>query len=309
MPDSEIPDRFGPAIKWAVAVIFLGGFFLLAGESFKDGHWGIGFIYSALFVLSFMIAVKWEQITAYLQRDKVATVLIIIGLICAVGLGLVIGALISRGVSPPEQAQSTGRIAWNFDQTARGEGYFLNMGKLNDGEIHVAGFGAHGKNTSKDPITEFKGYIRSDLTNAQLPIYIIAFGPDHQARPGEISFPNMFPTLPEETYGIPGLAEFDIVTHKTQAIQSGVDGMPLSKFLREFGAFTLVLEYDGIKLEKQFTADSIKKQLELFDKSLNPQNATIPRVTRKPNATPPPEPIIMPLPFPMQPQQKAPDQH
>jgi hypothetical protein len=105
--------------------------------------------------------------------------------------------------------------------------------------------------------------------------------------------------LPEETYGIRGLAEFDIVTHKMTMIQTGVDGMPVSKFLKEFGAFTVVLEYDGIKVERRFSIEKIKKQIEAFEKSSNPEKTTMPRVTRKPTATPPPSPTFMTIPLPL----------
>jgi hypothetical protein len=52
--------------------------------------------------------------------------------------------------------------------------------------------------------------------------------------------PTFIPTRPEETFGIPGLAAFDVVTHEQAMPQTGVDGMPLSQFMREFGAFTVV---------------------------------------------------------------------
>lgn len=55
------------------------------------------------------------------------------------------------------------------------------------------------------------------------------------------------------------LAEFDIVTFEGAVINTGVDGVPVSQFLREFGSFTLVLEYDGLKIEQKFPADQIRK--------------------------------------------------
>ena len=293
MADSDIPNRFGPAARWVVAGIALFVFFLLGAESFRDGHPFSGSVFSGLFVLTFVTAVKWEQIAGYLGRDKVTTVLLVVALALAVGLGVIVGLLITRG-SAPRGAVSTGRILWNFDQMALGQANFLNMGRLNQDEIRVFGFGAHGKNTSKDPITEFRGYIRSDLTNARLPIFIMAENPEAPATANPFE-PRHIPTRPEETFGIPGLAEFDIVTHEVTVFQQGVDGMPLSRFLREFGSFTLVLEYDGIKVEQPFSNEQIRRAVEKFQNDLNPQPTTIPRVTRRPNAT---LPVQSPLPFP-----------
>src|SRR5262249_7968585 len=156
--------------------------------------------------------------------------------------------------------------------------------------------GAHGRNTSKDPITEFRGYVRSDLTNNRMPIFIMAENSDLPARPN--LFEPRIPTRPEETFGIPGLAELNIVSFEHAMPQTGVDGMPLSKFLREFGSFTVVLEYDGIKVEHQFTNEKIRKAIEKFENDLNPQRTTIPRVTRRPNAAPPLQSF---LPFPPEP--------
>jgi hypothetical protein len=167
-----------------------------------------------------------------------------------------------------------------------GQANFLSMGRLNQGEIRVVGFGAHGENTSKDPITEFSGYVRSDLTNARLPIFIMAENPN-ATEPMNPFEPRFIPTRPEETFGIPGLTGFDIVTFEQAAPQTGVDGMPASQFLREFGAFTVVLEYDGLKVEHSFSNDQVRKAIDKFEKDANPKPITSPRVTRRPNATPP----------------------
>jgi hypothetical protein len=293
MSDAAIPDRYGPAIRWAIAGIALFVFFLLGAEEFKDGKYVSGGIFAALFIVTFVIAVKWEQIAAFLGRDKVTLTLIGVGMLCALGLGLVIGALITRG-SPTDAPKSTGRIEWNFKQMDSGQANFLNMIRLNQEEIRVVGIGAHGKNTSKDPITEFIAYVRSDLTNARLQIFIMAQNPDAPVIPTPFQ-PEQIPTRPEQTFGIPGLAEFDIVTYESAVMVQGVSGVPVSQFLREFGSFTMVLEYDGIKVERQFSNEKIKAAIETFERSLNPQRTTIPRVTRRPDATPPLQPV---LPFP-----------
>ena len=92
------------------------------------------------------------------------------------------------------------------------------------------GFQAHGKNTSTDPITEFSGFIRSDRTNEQRPMYILAQDATRDSHLPTYAIPPMIPTPPEETYGIPGLADFDIGTHNKPFIETGKDGVPFSLF-------------------------------------------------------------------------------
>lgn len=66
---------------------------------------------------------------------------------------------------------STGAIVWNFEDAARGRGYFLDMQKpANGGEVIVAGFGAHAKNTTPEPINDFEAFLRSDKNNKSIPI-------------------------------------------------------------------------------------------------------------------------------------------
>ena len=58
------------------------------------------------------------------------------------------------------------------------------------------------------------------------------------------------PTLPEDTYGIPGLADFKIQTFEKVVFETGKDGVPAEQFL-EVVPFTVILEYDAIKIEKE----------------------------------------------------------
>jgi hypothetical protein len=304
MSDSDIPPRFGLAIRWVLAAIALFVFFLEAADAFRAGDVSAGIIFAGLFAVTFVIAVKWEWLAHRIGERKVTTFYAALALACALGLGFAVGKLMGRtNVSAQEVTlvngpADTGRIAWNFDQILKGQANFLNLSRLNESGIRVVGIGAHGRNTSNDPISEFKGYVRSDLTNAHLPIFILAEDPDIAAKDPSPFFPANIPTRPEETYGIPGLAEFDIVTYEQVIIQTGVDGVPVEQFLREFGAFTLILEYDGIKVEQKFSSELIKQAISKFENSINPQRTTVPRVTRKPDATVPLQPS---LPFPHSP--------
>jgi hypothetical protein len=87
------------------------------------------------------------------------------------------------------------------------------------------------------------------------------------------------------------------VTYEDVVLQHGSSGLPVSQFLREFGAFTLVLEYDGIKVERHFSSDQVKAAIAKFEKESNPERTTAPRVTRRPGATPPKQ-AMLPLPPP-----------
>jgi len=81
MSDPAIPDRIGPAMRWVLAGIALFVFFLGASDSFRDGKNQTGFIYIALFLATFVIAVKWDQIAEFItnRRPSVAFVFLAVG--------------------------------------------------------------------------------------------------------------------------------------------------------------------------------------------------------------------------------------
>jgi hypothetical protein len=302
MSEGDIPSRFGPATKWVLTGIILFILGLGVSDSLHEGDWSAAAIYAALFVAVFVVAVKWDKIAAFLARwrQKVAWTLVLMGFVGALALGVAIGGLLLRGGPLAGGTQTSGgRITWNFDQP--GDNYFLNMGRLNDQELRVVGFQAHGKNTSTDPITEFSGVIRSDFTNEERPIYIMAQDPNAQTHPPLGPPQVMLPTLPEDTYGIPGLADFDISSFGKPINEIGKDGEPLSEFLRIFGPFTLVLKYDGATIERHFTLEQIKAQVALLEKQSRPFDSSVPRVTRKPTA-----PAVQALPLFLPPQSPPP---
>jgi hypothetical protein len=175
----------------------------------------------------------------------------------------------------------TGPLVWNFEQSARGAGYFLTMQKVSDQpEIRVISFGAKGKNNSDKPITKFNGYLRSEQTNVTIPIYLLAQEQDESKNLA--CFPHAWiPTSAEETYGIPAFADFEISSSEKPFIETGKDGIPLSKFLNDFVPFTVILEYDGTKYERRFTTEEVKRQIALLENISSPPNS--PRIARKPN--------------------------
>jgi len=295
--DSDIPTTMGDAVLkflWNSSPFI---FVLISLERLVEGKYDQAAAFAVAFIVNLVIVVFWNQIATFFRGVKVIALFVGLAVVGALALGIAMGGLFANRFSLMGGTinQSTGRITWNFDQILSGQASFLNMIRLNQDEIRVVGVGVHGKNISKDPITEFHGYVRSDLTNARLPIFIMAEEPSNVSSIPNPFHPQQIPTRPEETFGIPALADFDIVTFENAIFNQGVDGVPVSLFLRDFGSFTVVLEYDGTKIERQFSSGLVHKAIETFEKSLNPQRTTMPRVTRRPNATAPVQSL---LPFP-----------
>jgi len=308
MADMDVPDKLSVAARLILWAVFAFIFALVGWEKLWERDYIAAGVNGALLVVDTVVAVKWHWLAErarlmawHLGRRKVTMFYIGLALICAVGLGFSVGKLMGRTETAPPPVNSgaissdTGRIAWNIDESARGLTYFLGFNRQNQEEVRVSGFVAHGKNTSDDPITNFKGYVRSDITNEEWPIFLIAHNPNAQS-----VFDDNIPTDPVDTYGIPAKAEFDITTFNKTIFEGGKDGIPFSKFLRDFASFKVVLEYDGITVKRQFTTKDIQAQLDLFERQTEPNKSNSPRVTRRPTAPAPVEPTF-PFPPPQQP--------
>lgn len=293
--DFDVPDRLSVATRIILWAVFAFIFALVGWEKLWERDFVAAGVNGVLLVIDTVVAVKWHWFAAKFRAvalrfggRKVTIIYLALALLCAIGLGFAVGKLLGRTEAAipttiiAAAPSDTGRIAWNLDEAARGLNYFLGFNRQNQEEVRISGFVAHGKNTSADPITQFKGYMRSDITNEQWPIYLIAEDPNAKS-----VFDARIPTLPDETFGIPAGADFDITTFDKPIFQGGVDGIPLSKFMRDFASFTVVIEYDGITVRRQFTTKEIEAQIELFERQIDPRKANTPRVTRRPTATPP----------------------
>jgi hypothetical protein len=225
------------------------------------------------------IQVAWQ----YLRGPGRGYAVIAGFMLLALGVGIVIG---SGRYTFRMRPLNTGRIVWNFEQTASGRGYFLNLQKFPNEGIRVIGFGAHGKNNSAEPINDFSGYVRSDITNETIPLYLVAAVSDtsNACMPAANA-------LPKDTLGIPGFADFDVVSFEKPFFVNVVNEGPfLTKFLSAFVPFTVVLQYDGKVYQRQFSRDEVDKQVALLEKAAGP--ITNPHVVRKPSAPPP---VLQPL--------------
>jgi len=215
----------------------------------------------------------------------------------SLAIWLVMYATYSNGsfLSFSGREPDTGPIVWNFEQAARGSGYFLTMQKIpGEAETRVISFGAKGKNRTDQPISNFTGFLRSEQTNVTIPIYLLAQNTDESKHIACFPHP-WIPTIGADTFGIPAFADFEIVSQEKPFIETGKDGVPVSKFIRDFVPFTIVLEYDGTKYERRFTLQEVNTQVTMLDHASDPTSA--PHVTRKPNAKePPPLPLQTLLP-------------
>jgi hypothetical protein len=90
------------------------------------------------------------------------------------------------------------------------------------------------------------------------------------------------PTLSEDTFGIPPFADFDVTTFEKAFTNFAVDGTPVSKFMSDFGPFSVVLNYDGAKYERPFSRAEILNQVAILEKTAVIQS--VPRVIRKSTA-------------------------
>lgn len=209
-------------------------------------------------------------------------------------LGLGIGDLIgTNNFVFWDKYPGTGPIVWNFEDAARGRGYFLDLQKQPDRGVVVAGFGAHGKNITSEPVMDFDGYLRSDRNNERLPVYILAAN----ATIANACTP-LLPTLPQDTLGIPAFADFNVSTSKKPIVINRFEGLTLSEFENEFVPFTIVMTYGGNKYQRHFTKEEVDRQIAMLEKlaapSLNPyviRKSTAPPVTI---ALPPLSPLISP---------------
>lgn len=292
MSDGPAPNNWetaAPSLLWGVFA-FAFGFEGVA--MLFEGKWilaGTGII-GAITLTG--IAIRWKQIAASFPRLSASAALAATDAKIWVATLL----LVFAGIAGPDVYQkmvslsvirSDGKIAWNLNDAAAGNGFFLNMIRAPNQEIRVLGFQAHGKNISNGPVYELSGHIRSDLTNLQRPIFVLAQDEDESKVAACIP---KIPTIPQETFGIPAFADFDVSTYDKSFAELEKDGIPISKFLNDFAPFTVTIEYDDVRLTRQFSRAEISRQVDVFEKASNLQS--IPHVLRKKDARPAP---LMPL--------------
>jgi hypothetical protein len=179
-------------------------------------------------------------------------------------LAALVGSLIPYS---PGKHPDSGPISWSFDDPSSPT-YFFGMVQEKGKVVYVLGFQATGKNILNEPITDFKGIVRSDITNRELMLKFVVDG---------------FTAYPDNTYGIPPLSEFAISTVEPSTVPTdpSKEGEPENKWLSEFSRFTITLDYNGTHYVRHFIENETAAQFARFHAILDPDKSTIPRIIRR----------------------------
>jgi len=182
---------------------------------------------------------------------------------------------------PPPLTHSQDKMTWDYD-SHRPDVYFLALCKCG-GMTTISAFQAVGDNATDNPIHITKMYLRSDINNAMLPVLISVANYSGGIPGGSES------VEPQNTSGVPAHAHFRVSSANISTLYPGQPvQVPVEIFLKDFIAFTFVVDYDGGHYERHFSADEVKKQVAQFEvKVINESTrGVIPRVTKKPDSSP-----------------------
>jgi len=252
-----------------LGALYHGGPALLAGTSLVAG------------VLLYLVSFFWHRITRHAANNKLVVSAIELGsdarwwaaVLLVVFLYIMFSPIILNlanisdlavRIYPPGNQQSN-KIAWNFEDTQHPP-FFLGYQKTDKEDTRLISFQAHGRNNSDAPITNIKGFVKSLITNKELPIYFLLQGT---------------PVAPDDTNGIPPFAEFDIAT--TEDKTEIVNGIIVSPTLNEaeMATFTFEFDYNGDKFIRTFTRQEVENQRKMFNNIADVDKSSIPHVTRK----------------------------
>jgi hypothetical protein len=151
--------------------------------------------------------------------------------------------------------------------------YYLGMTGEDGTDMRVQGFQAKVRNRSWLFFDTASGYIRSNKTGEQFPMYLIV---DGEYR------------LPNETNGIPSYCEFMIgcpLKRKREEFSIPGAGMKWEHFLRDFGDFIFHAQFGSKMFEKKFGIRQHKRVVDAFLNSMISRGQK-PRITlKKPHVT------------------------
>jgi hypothetical protein len=119
------------------------------------------------------------------------------------------------------------------------------------------------KNKRSTKIEKVKGYVESSDTKEKFDILIDSY-------------------KPEETHGIPANTDFKISAIFPRSTPDR-EGWTFEDFWSQFGAFSLHLDFDGIKMTKQFNQKEIQEYIDTYMDSLPKRKQGKPRIERKQN--------------------------
>lgn len=156
------------------------------------------------------------------------------------------------GFSPDIEQIDTGDkkektdLNWNFERYD--DFYFVGMSESDD-KIFVHHFQGRGCNNTGEPITNFKGYVRSDRSGKTF-----------------ATLYNLLGTLyaESELEPIPINAGIDTVT----PFNSDRTPLPLQIFLDEIAPITFIFEYNGKRYTRQFSMEKFERSVEKYKKTV-----------------------------------------
>lgn len=153
-------------------------------------------------------------------------------------------------------------LEWGFERYKNF--YFVGM-SAPDGKIVVHQFQATGRNLTEDPITNARGYVRSDKTNIEYPIVFNIAGVFHNH---------------DEINPIPVGSGIDVRAYFTP------DQKPitLEKFFGEFVPFTFFFEYNDKKYRHTFIEADIEPIVEKYAQAIRKKSFVPPHMTAKAKA-------------------------
>jgi hypothetical protein len=128
-------------------------------------------------------------------------------------------------------------------------------------EWRITGFYLEGKNETGRKINNISGYLEFIESKNRLEILIDSY-------------------LPGQIYGIPAIANFTVRAIFPRSTAE-MEGATFEHFWRDFGAFNLYLDFDGIKIQKHFSHTEIMEFIEGYIGSLPKRSVGRPRVERR----------------------------
>jgi hypothetical protein len=110
-------------------------------------------------------------------------------------------------------------------------------------------------------------YLRSDITNAIIPV--------------KFSLADSQLVDPKDTNGVPARAKISVRSDNFNTLYGGQIQVPVETVLRDFSAFTFVVEHDRKTYQRHFTAADVQAQIAQFEMKAIREGTSriIPRVT------------------------------
>lgn len=147
-------------------------------------------------------------------------------------------------VSPSDEGDNTDNLAWNFDKNKHVIGCSMPKDK-----VLVHQFQGMATNNTKEPLVDFKGYVRSDRTGKTFPTLFNLAGEMHE---------------PNNLEPIPAGALIDTHTYFSPDKQP----IELQTFFDEIAPITFFFEYNGNTYSRHFSIEEMKPPIEEYEKGI-----------------------------------------